>query len=129
MKAGSVSWGQMVNASPYGELYKADGVTLRTAQMTILATIPILSWITSTPTVCKKKTLFLVRSTQKARCLFGFLTTTNFHTSFQFYRFINGRSPGFCIAAQRDSDRTMQNIYNWQVDNLLMWNRTFALIS
>ena len=24
-----VAWGQMVNASPWGDLYKADGVTLR----------------------------------------------------------------------------------------------------
>ena len=87
-----VVWGQMVNASPYGEVYKADGVTLRDSPNDDVGnnTNPFLD---NTYTNRLQKTIpFLELSMQKVICPFGFSYQVNFTPNFDFYRYFNGRS-------------------------------------
>ena len=123
-----VSWGQMVNASPYGEIYKPDGVTLRDSPNDDIGnnTNPFLD-NTYTNRLQKSNTLF---GTLFARgdLPLGFSYQVNFTPNFGFYRFFNGRSAqDFRVRARGGlATRTMETTYNWQIDNLLRWNRTFG---
>lgn len=123
-----VSWGQMVNASPYGELYKADGVTLRDSPNDDIGnnTNPFLDNV-YTNRLQKTNSLFGTIYA-KGNLPFGFSYQVNFTPTFQFYRYFNGRSArDFRIAARKGvATRTDSTMYNWQIDNLLMWNRTFG---
>lgn len=123
-----VSWGQMVNASPYGELYKADGVTLRDSPNDDIGnnTNPFLDNV-YTNRLQKTNSLFGTIYA-KGSLPFGFSYQVNFTPTFQFYRYFNGRSArDFRIAARKGvATRTDSTMYNWQLDNLLMWNKTFG---
>lgn len=123
-----VSWGQMINASPYGELYKADGVTLRDSPNDDIGnnTNPFLDNV-YTNRLQKTNSLFGTIYA-KGSLPFGFSYQVNFTPTFQFYRYFNGRSArDFRIAARKGvATRTDSTMYNWQIDNLLMWNRTFG---
>lgn len=123
-----VSWGQMVNASPYGEIYKADGVTLRDSPNDDIGnnTNPFLD-NTYTKRLEKSNTLFGTLFA-KGDLPLGFSYQVNFTPNFTFYRFFNARqAKDFRVAARRGlATRTTETVYNWQVDNLLRWNRTFG---
>ncbi len=123
-----VSWRQMINASPYGELYKPDGVTLRDSPNDDIGnnTNPFLD-NTYTNRLQKENTLFGTIYV-KGTLPFGFSYQSNFTPSFQFYRYFNARSArDFRVAARRGvATRTEQTTFNWQVDNLLLWNKTFG---
>ncbi|HTD93903.1 MAG TPA: SusC/RagA family TonB-linked outer membrane protein, partial [Chitinophagaceae bacterium] len=64
----------------------------------------------------------------KGNLPYGFSYQVNFTPNFEFYRYFNGLSAkDFRYAARKGvATRTTQTSYNWQVDNLLMWNRTFG---
>ena len=123
-----VNWQQMINASPYGELYKADGVTLRDSPNDDIGnnTNPFLD-NTYTNRLQKDNTLF-GSIYAKGTLPFGFSYQTNFTPNFSFYRFFNGRSSqDFRVRVRGGvATRTQQTTYNWQVDNLLKWNKTFG---
>lgn len=123
-----VSWGQMINASPYGELYRPDGVTLRDSPNDDIGnnTNPFLD-NTYTTRLQKENTLFGTIYA-KGALPFGFSYQVNFTPSFQFYRYFNARSvKDFRVSARRGiATRTDSTSYNWQIDNLLMWNKTFG---
>jgi TonB-linked SusC/RagA family outer membrane protein len=123
-----VSWGQMVNASPYGELYRPDGVTLRDSPNDDIGnnTNPFLD-NTYTNRMQKENTVFATIYA-KGNLPWGFSYQSNFTPSFQFYRYFNGISAkDFRYAVRKGvATRTNQTTYNWQVDNLLMWNRAFG---
>ena len=123
-----LNWGQMVNASPYGDLYKPDGVTLRDSPNDDIGntTNPFLD-NTYTTRLQKENTLFgtiFVKGTLP----FGFSYQSNFTPNFQFYRYFNARSvKDFRISSRGGiATRTEQTTYNWQLDNLLYWNKTFG---
>jgi len=123
-----VSWGQMVNASPYGEVYKADGVTLRDSPNDDIGnnTNPFLD-NTYNNRLKKYNTLF-GSIYAKGNLPFGFSYQTNFTPNFEFYRYFNGQSAKDFRVAVRKGVATRQDrtTFNWQVDNLLMWNKTFG---
>ncbi len=123
-----VNWGQMVNASPFGDIYKADGITLRDSPNDDIGntTNPFLD-NTYTKRIQKENTLFGTIFA-KGNLPFGFSYQTNFTPSFQFYRFFNARSAkDFRVSARKGvATRTEQTTYNWQMDNLLFWNKTFG---
>lgn len=123
-----VNWGQMVNATPYGDLYKPDGVTLRDSPNDDIGntTNPFLDNV-YTNRLQKENTLFGTIYA-KGSLPFGFSYQTNFTPNFQFYRYFNGRSArDFRISARKGvATRTDQTAYNWQIDNLLMWNKTIG---
>lgn len=123
-----VDWGQMVRASPYGEKYAADGVTLRDSPNDDIGnnTNPFLN-SAYTDRLQKWNTLF-GSVFAKGDLPFGFSYQVNFTPSFEFYRYFNARSSqDFRIRPRGGTaERTTETIYNWQIDNLLMWNRDFG---
>lgn len=123
-----VNWGQMVNASPYGEVYKADGVTLRDSPNDDVGN-NLNPFLDNTYTNRLQKTSTLFGSIYaKGTLPFGFSYQTNFTPNFEFYRYFNGISAkDFRYSVRKGvATRTDQTTFNWQMDNLLMWNRTFG---
>ncbi len=122
------SWAQMINASPYGEKFKADGITLRDSPNDDIGnnTNPFLD-NTYTNRLQKENTLFGTIYA-KGNLPWGFSYQTNFIPSFQFYRFFNGRSAkDFRVSVRGGvATRTEQTTYNWQIDNLLYWKKAFG---
>ena len=123
-----VTWQTMVNATPYGDKFKPDGITLRDSPNDDIGntTNPFLD-NTYTNRIQKENTLFGTIYA-KGNLPFGFSYQTNFTPNFQFYRFFNARSAkDFRIAARKGvATRTEQTTYNWQMDNLLFWNKAFG---
>ncbi|MEO5591558.1 MAG: SusC/RagA family TonB-linked outer membrane protein [Chitinophagaceae bacterium] len=123
-----VDWGQMVNASPYGEKYKADGVTLRDSPNDDVGNNinPFLGYVYTTR-LQKTNTLF-GSLYAKGDLPFGFSYQVNYTPNFEFYRYFNGNSArNFQYAARKgQATRTDQTTFNWQIDNLLKWNKTFG---
>ncbi|MEO5995416.1 MAG: TonB-dependent receptor [Chitinophagaceae bacterium] len=122
------NWPQMINASPYGEIYKADGVTLRDSPNDDIGnnTNPFLD-NTYTRRLQKYNTLF-GSLYAKGDLGYGFSYQVNFTPNFEFYRYFNGRSAkDFRVSVRGGvATRTTQTSYNWQVDNLIKWNRSFG---
>ncbi len=122
------AWGQMINASPYGEIYKADGITLRDSPNDDIGnnTNPFLDNV-YTNRLQKYNTLF-GSLYAKGDLGYGFSYQVNFTPNFEFYRYFNSRSAqDFRVSVRGGvATRTTQTSYNWQVDNLLKWNRTFG---
>ncbi len=126
-----VSWQQMVNASPYGEIYKPapDSLTLRDSPNDDIGnnTNPFLD-NTYTTRLQKENTLFGTIFV-KGNLPFGFSYQSNFTPNFSFFRFFNARSSKDFRVKTRGgvATRTEQTTYNWQVDNLLYWKKAFGL--
>jgi TonB-dependent starch-binding outer membrane protein SusC len=122
------NWPQMVNASPYGEIYKADGVTLRDSPNDDIGnnTNPFLDNV-YTNRLQRFNTLF-GSLYAKGELGYGFSYQVNFTPNFEFYRYFNGISAqDFRYSVRKGvATRTDQTTYNWQIDNLLKWNRTFG---
>lgn len=123
-----VSWGQMVNASPYGEIYNADGVTLRDSPNDDIGnnSNPFAD-NTFTNRLQKNNTLF-ASIYAKGTLPYGFSYQVNFTPSFDFYRYFNGISalhPTYRVR-KGVATRTEQTTYNWQLDNIIKWDKTFG---
>lgn len=122
------NWGQMVNASPYGDIYKADGVTLRDSPNDDIGnnTNPLLDNV-YTNRLQKYNTLF-GSLYAKGELGYGFSYQVNFTPNFEFYRYFNGISAkDFRYSVRKGvATRTEQTTFNWQVDNLLKWNKRFG---
>jgi TonB-linked SusC/RagA family outer membrane protein len=121
------NWGQMVNASPYGEVYNADG-TLRNSPNDDIGN-NISPFLDNTYTNRLQKTNTLFGSIYaKGDLGYGFSYQVNFTPNFEFYRYFNGISAkDFVYAAKGGvATRTTSTTYNWQIDNLLKWNRSFG---
>lgn len=122
------AWAQMVNASPYGEIYRADGVTLRDSPNDDIGnnTNPFLDNVYTTR-LQRYNTLF-GSIYAKGDLGYGFSYQVNFTPNFTFYRYFNGQSAqDFRVSVRGGlATRTDSTSYNWQIDNLLKWNRTFG---
>jgi TonB-dependent SusC/RagA subfamily outer membrane receptor len=123
-----VTWGQMVNASPYGEVYKADGITLRDSPNDDVGNNlnPFLD-NTYTNRLRKFNTLFGTIYA-KGNLPWGFSYQTNFTPNYEFYRNFNGTSAqDFRVSVRKGvASRQNRTTFNWQFDQLFMWNRTFG---
>lgn len=123
-----VTWQQMVNASPYGEVYKADGVTLRDSPNDDIGnnTNPFLDNV-YTNRLRKYNTLF-GSIYAKGNLPWGFSYQSNFTPNFEFYRNFNGTSAkDFRVSVRKGvASRQNRTTFNWQMDNLLMWNKAFG---
>ena len=123
-----VNWGQMVNASPYGEIYTDDGLLLRDSPNDDIGnnTNPFMD-NTYTNRLQKYNTLFSTIYAKGSLPL-GFSYQVNFTPSFEFYRYFNGISAQHLTYRVRKgvATRTTKTTYNWQVDNLLKWERAFG---
>jgi TonB-linked SusC/RagA family outer membrane protein len=123
-----VTWGQMVNASPYGELYKADGVTLRDSPNDDVGNNlnPFLDNV-YTNRLRKFNTVF-GSIYLKGQLPWGFSYQTNFTPNYEFYRnFNHNKSQDFRFSARKGvASRQNRTTFNWQIDQLLMWNKSFG---
>ncbi|MFT3935041.1 MAG: SusC/RagA family TonB-linked outer membrane protein [Chitinophagaceae bacterium] len=123
-----VYWNQMLNASPYGEKYKADGVTLRDSPNDDIGNNinPFLDQ-TYTNRLKKYNTIF-ASLYAKGNLPFGFSYQVNFTPTFEFYRYFNGISAkDYAYSARKGvATRIDQTTYNWQVDNIINWKKEFG---
>lgn len=123
-----VDWGQMINASPWGEKYKDDGKTLRDSPNDDVGnnTNPFLN-NAYTNRLQKYNTLF-GSLYLKGELGYGFSYQVNFTPNFEFERYFNANSAkDFRYAARRGyAVRREMTTYNWQIDNLLKWNKTYG---
>jgi len=123
-----VNWGQMVNASPYGEIYTDDGKLLRDSPNDDIGnnSNPFMD---NTYTNRLQKTNALFASLYaKGDLGLGFSYQVNFTPTFNFYRYFNGVSAQHITYRVRKgiATRTTETSYNWQIDNLLKWDKTFG---
>ncbi len=123
-----VNWQQMVNASPYGEKYKADGVTLRDSPNDDVGNNinPFLDNV-YTNRLKKFNTIF-ASLYAKGNLPYGFSYQVNYTPNFEFYRYFNGISAkDFQYSAVKGTaTRIDQTTFNWQIDNLIKWNKEFG---
>ena len=123
-----VNWPQMVNGSPYGEIYTDNGLLLRDSPNDDIGnnSNPFMD-NTYTNRMQKYNTVF-ASLYAKGNLPFGFSYQVNFTPSFEFYRYFNGVSANHVTYRVRKgiATRTTKTTYNWQVDNLLKWDRSFG---
>jgi TonB-linked SusC/RagA family outer membrane protein len=120
-------WTQLTNLSPYGDRYNLDGSLRRipTDDNGLNARNPFLD-MTYNDRLNKQSTLF-ASVYAKAKLPFGITYQLNFSPGLDAYRNFNYASsknpnvttPGGVVT------RADETRYNWQVDNLLKWNKTF----
>jgi TonB-linked SusC/RagA family outer membrane protein len=120
-------WGQLTNLSPYGDFYNADGTLRRipTDDNGLNARNPFLDK-TYNSRMDKQNTLF-GSVFAKAALPFGISYQLNFSPGLDMYRTFNAASsknPNVTTPGGTAS-RAQETRYNWQVDNLLKWNKTF----
>ncbi|WP_207532300.1 SusC/RagA family TonB-linked outer membrane protein [Desertivirga arenae] len=123
-------WNQLTNLSPYGDMYNADGTLRRipTDDNGLNARNPFLD-MTYNDRFDRQNTLFGSLYT-KVALPFGISYQLNFSPGIDMFRTFNHASslnpnvttPGGSVT------RAQETRYNWQVDNLLKWNKTFAKI-
>lgn len=123
-----MDWGQMVNASPYGQVFTDDGLRYRDSPNDDLGN-------NGNP----YRDIAFVNRLQKYNTIFsslyvkgdlpwGFSYRVSFTPNFEFYRYFNANSakdPRFS-ARKGVATRTTQTLYNWQVDNVINWDKTFG---
>jgi len=123
-------WDELTALSPYGDMYNEDGTLRRipTDDNGLNARNPFLN-PTYNDRMDKQSTLF-GSLYAKATLPFGITYQLNFSPGLDYYRTFNHASslnpnvttPGGSVT------RANETRYNWQIDNLLKWNRTFNKI-
>jgi len=121
-------WAQLVNLSPYGDMYNADGSLRRipTDDNGLNARNPFLD-MTYNDKMDKQNTLF-ASLYAKTKLPFGITYQLNFSPGIDMYRTFNYRSsknPNVTTVGGQVT-RANETQYNWQLDNLLKWNKTIA---
>ncbi|WP_129715272.1 SusC/RagA family TonB-linked outer membrane protein [Pedobacter sp. SYP-B3415] len=123
-------WGQLVNLSPFGDMYNPNGTLRRipTDDNGLNARNPFLN-PTYNERMDKQNTLF-GSLYAKAQLPFGITYQFNFSPGLDSYRVFNynsSRNPNV-VTPGGSATRAQETRYNWQIDNLLKWNRTIAKI-
>jgi TonB-dependent starch-binding outer membrane protein SusC len=125
-------WGQIINSSPYGDVYKPDGTLRRIAtdDNGLNQRNPFLGQVYN-QNVAIQNVLF---STLFARVdlPFGFKYTLNFSPQIEAYRnffFRPGTNPNEIPVNNLTGTgaRTMENRYRYNLDNIINWNKTFGI--
>lgn len=125
----AASWGTILSASPWGDMYNADGTYKR---------YPVDESSSGNPFydrshTFRDKTYTTLNSNLYAKITLPFNITfqTNFVPSFAFHNYMNHQRSTHIDwekrggLVQRQNDKT----FNWMVDNLLKWNETFGIHS
>ncbi|WP_240432012.1 SusC/RagA family TonB-linked outer membrane protein [Pedobacter chitinilyticus] len=123
-------WGQLINLSPYGDKYNPDGSLRRipTDDVGLNARNPFLD-MTYNSRMNRQNTLF-GSLYGKVTLPFGITYQLNFSPGIDMYRTFNhlsSQNPNV-ITPGGSVTRANETRYNWQVDNLIKWNRTFGKI-
>lgn len=120
-------WTQLTDLSPYGDFYNADGSLRRipTDDNGLNARNPFLNTFYNSRQQ-KQSTLFGSMYT-KVALPFGISYQLNFSPGLDMYRTFNAGSslnPNVTTPGGTAS-RAQETRYNWQLDHLLKWNKTF----
>lgn len=126
----AADWKQIINSSPYGDVYKTDG----SGQLTRIDTDdnglnqrnPLLAY-TYNQTMAVQNTLF-ASMYAKVSLPFGINYQLTFSPDIESYRNFNIKpvaNPDELVGGE--ASRTMENRYRYNIDNLLSWNRTFGI--
>lgn len=123
-------WSQLTDLSPYGDFYNADGSLRRipTDDNGLNARNPFLNTFYNSRQQ-KQSTLFGSMYT-KVALPFGISYQLNFSPGLDMYRTFNAGSslnPNVTTPGGTAS-RAQETRYNWQLDHLLKWNKTFKNI-
>jgi len=122
-------WTQIINSSPYGDYYLADGVTLRridTDDTGLNQRNPFLATVYN-QTVAVQNVLFASLYT-KIKLPFGIQYSLTFSPQIESYRnfnFIPVANPN--ELAGGEASRSMEDRYRYNIDQVLSWNKTFGI--
>lgn len=123
-----VNWGLIVQNSPYGSFYNDDSSDYRYSPNDDPGAGGRNPFI-GTKYTNRLKKYYTLNSIiyGKVSLPFGIKYTMNFSPEFEFYNYFNGNSsknPDYTkIGGQAERDN--HQIYQWQIDNILSWNKTF----
>ncbi len=118
----------VLQTTPWGQLYEADGVTLRASPNDDIGN-------NSNPFIPQRYTDRLYRYdnmfatlTAKGKLPFGFSYEVRFSPTFNSYRQFNHQQAlnPLLLARKGIVDRTQQTTYNWTNDNIINWNGKFG---
>lgn len=126
----AADWKQIINSSPYGDVYKTDG----SGQLTRIDTDdsglnqrnPLLAY-TYNQTMAVQNTLF-ASLYAKVNLPFDIKYQLNYSPDIESYRNFNIKpvaNPDELVGGE--ATRTMENRYRYNIDNLLSWNKTFGI--
>ncbi len=121
-------WGQIINSSPYGDVYNANGTLRRIAtdDNGLNQRNPFLGQVYN-QNVAIQNVLFSTLFT-RVDLPFGFKYTLNFSPQIEAYRnffFRPVANPN--ELAGGTAARTQENRYRYNLDNILTWNKTFGV--
>lgn len=127
-----VDWGQIVNSSPYGDVYNADGSLRRIAtdDNGLNQRNPFLGYVYNQNSY--KQNVLFSNLFARVDLPFGIKYSLNFSPQIESYRnlfFRPGANPNE-IAVNGLSGtayRSMENRYRYNIDNIFTWNKTFGV--
>jgi len=124
------NWSQLTNLSPYGDKYLPNGELRRipTDDSGLNARNPFLN-MTYNERMNKQNTLF-ASVYARLKLPFGITYQVNFSPGLDFYRtfdYRSSRNPDV-VTPGGSATRAQETRYNWQLDNVVKWNRTFSEI-
>jgi TonB-dependent starch-binding outer membrane protein SusC len=123
-----IDLGNMIRTTPYGQLYQADGITLRQSTNDDIGNNanPYLDQFYTDRN--RKATDLFSTLFVKGDLGYGFSYQVNFIPRFEFYNnydHTSSQKPGV-TTRNGITVRENQTIYQWQIDNILKWNKSFG---
>ncbi len=122
----NAQWGQIWNSSPWGSIYKDDGVTIRESPVDDLgrgSKYPLYDKMFTNRSV----TYYTLTSTMfgKVTLPLGITYQVNYSPRYQWYQNLNHRSALHEEWALfgGEASREQSSIFSWQIDNLVKWNK------
>lgn len=124
----TVNLSDVLQTTPYGQMYAADGVTLRLSPNDDPGnnSNPFMSQYYSTRFY--KYDNFFAQLTLKGKLPFGFSYQVNYSPRFELtreYNFQSDKNP-LLVGQKGIIDRRNRNEFSWNLDNILRWNGKFG---
>ena len=123
-----VNWALIVNNSPYGSFYNDDSSDYRYSPQDDPGGGSRNPFIATKYT--NRRTKYYTLNSiiyAKVKLPFGIQYSVNFSPELEFYDSLNGNSaknPDYTLMGGQ-AERKNHQIYQWQIDNILSWNKTF----
>lgn len=126
-----VDWGQIINSSPYGDVYNADGSLRRinTDDSGLNQRNPFLGYVYNQNSYIQN--VLFSNLFARVDLPFGIKYNLNFSPQIEAYRnffFRPGANPNEIPVNGLTGTgyRSMENRYRYNIDNILSWNKTFG---